>query len=231
MSKQGILACNCWIIGVSLPGLFVFPVVQALSLAGDVAKRLTLRGSGKIGIDAELARFRVFADLRRTHGADGQEAQLLGAGVDDLMRGFDAASRTCDDVSCAQRIGVCSDANIAAAVYNQKHLFIDPVVVKRKRPIAGRDGGHVAAQLFRADAPADLAHSYVVAIRRLASRGVGRGARFEFDLVEVDNGSGHVQSPDCEVGRHPISPGSRVRRALQVALGIPASRGNTSQQE
>src|SRR5215470_16746039 len=138
-----------------------FPVPHLRIAADDEAQRLAEAG--------DLAGVRVFADLDRLLGADGQVAQLRFAGVDDLVRGLRPAGRTGDDVAGTDREGLGSDAHFTGALDDVEHFLVDAMAVEGIGALSGRHRGQVVAELLRADARGDHADARFVALGRASS--------------------------------------------------------------
>src|SRR5207245_1531501 len=94
---------------------------------------------------------RVFADLGRLLGADGQVAQLRLPSVDDLVRSLRPAGRTGDDVAGTDRECLGSDAHFTRALDDVEHFLLDAMTVEGIRALSRRHGGQVVAELLRAD--------------------------------------------------------------------------------
>ena len=66
-------------------------------------------------------------------GADGKVAQLLGAGVDDLVGGFLAPGGAGNDVANTNGISRFSDPNFATTQQYEKRFLLGRMIVKRHR--------------------------------------------------------------------------------------------------
>src|SRR5205085_3218957 len=91
-----------------LLALFALPVAELLTAADHEAQRLAEAG--------DLAGVRVFANLGRFLGTDGQVLELGASGIDDLVRGLRPAGRAGDDVARADRKALGADPHLARAV-------------------------------------------------------------------------------------------------------------------
>ena len=124
-------------------------------------------------------------------GADREIAQLLGPGIDDLVRGFFAAGRAGDNVARAYGISCFANSYFAATLQYEEHLLLGRVIVKWPRAFTRRDGGDVIPKSPRADARADYSRSRLEALRSGSSRCPLRWGLFERDISDIHYRLGH----------------------------------------
>src|SRR6187551_1385060 len=138
--------------------LLAFPVVDAAVGAAHMPHHAHL--SVRLHLPrrhGELLRVRILHGLRRDHGAHCQIAQLVLAGVDELVRCLGTAGRAGDEISLPDRVALLAHAQFAAALQDEEHLFVGMMIVEREGALAWRHGGDVVAQHPRADARAHRA--------------------------------------------------------------------------
>jgi len=102
--------------------LLAFPIVDAASFAPDEGEpaRLAIGTRGIFGEHAELVRVGIVGNIGRELGADREVLQLLGAGIDDLVRSFLSAGRASDDVALADRTAIWTLDEIAKLIESDK---------------------------------------------------------------------------------------------------------------
>src|SRR6185312_12645353 len=210
--------------------LFAVPVVERFCLASEHPE-LSRRAARVAQVVVEhqiFAGIRVFADIRRFVGADGEITQFGVAGVDDLVRGFRATGRAGDDVAGAQRVARVAVAQFAAAFEDEEHLLFHAVVVERTVAFARCHHGEVVAEFAGADAAGDLAPADVV-VRSVFAGGCHRGIDCpDVELVEIDDVFVHAPPPPTQAGarlsRNAPSPcwpsGETRRRAISAAFSM-----------
>src|SRR5699024_4535253 len=86
---------------------------------------------GRIGIDADLVRVRVFADIYLCHVRQRQIAHGCTPSVDDLMSDLGAASGARNDVVLANAVLLAAKAQFAFALEDKEHLFLGTMRVER----------------------------------------------------------------------------------------------------
>jgi hypothetical protein len=109
--------------------------------------------------------------------------------VDDLVRRLRTAGRVRNDIALLDGKRVWTDPHLALAFEHDEHLFVDAMIVERPGALARRHHGQVAAELLRADAPADVADLRGEFLRRfLRARTIGTVANFaKFDVSDVQD--------------------------------------------
>src|SRR6187551_335164 len=136
--------------------LLAFPVVDAAVGAAHMPHHAHL--SVRLHLPrqhGELLRVRILHGLGCDHGAHRQVAQLVLAGVDELVRCLGTAGRTGDEIPLPDRVALLAHAQFAAALQDEEHLFIGVMIVERKGALAWRHGGNVVAQRARTNTGAD----------------------------------------------------------------------------
>src|SRR5438552_5365742 len=149
----------------------VRPIVHVVAGAGHVPQTAAE--------GAHLLRIRVFAHLRRHHGADGKVGEFGVRVVDDLVRGFRAADRAADHVARANAAHLAAVAQRARALHDEEHLLFATVAVKRARALAGRDDIVRITEVLRTDERAD---ANGIALELVALREM-----LELQFVDVDD--------------------------------------------
>ena len=161
-------------------------------MASRAAKAPELRLAVRPGLHrhhGELVGIRIVADFRHLHRADGEILQLGLRRVDDLVRGLRAAGRMRDDVALFDWERLRADPHLALAFEHDEHLLVDAMIVERPGALAGRHHGQIAAELLRAEPPADVADLRGKFLRRFLRAGkVGAVANLaEFDVGDVQD--------------------------------------------
>src|SRR5215211_5982885 len=118
------------------------------------AADLGVSGSLEIGIldagrDRDLAGIRIVHEIDGTDGRERQIAQILRAGIDDLVRL--AARRRADEIAAAQRMRLVAHPIFARPGEDEEHLVDDVVAVERERALAGWHHVNGAAEPGQAD--------------------------------------------------------------------------------
>src|SRR5262249_25215151 len=105
--------------------------------------------------DSDLLGIGVVDDIDPAHGRNAEIAQLLGTGIDELMRL--RSGRRGHDVAAANRDGRVAEPIFTLAGHDEEQLVRHMMAVERERLLAGRHDVHGATQAIEADQRAGTA--------------------------------------------------------------------------
>src|SRR5215470_5083420 len=105
--------------------------------------------------DGDLVGVGVVDDIDPAHGRNAEITELLGTGIDELMRL--RAGRRGHDVAAANRDGRVAEAVFTLARHDEEQLVRHVMAVEGERLFAGRHDVHRAAQAIEPDQRADAA--------------------------------------------------------------------------